>query len=970
MAAGDLKGQIEIAVDATGVEAGIGRAKRSLADLGATAKAAGQQASQGLASAGSGGDAAAATVDRATKNIAASIERATAALNAGGRATSGYFATLAAQKGANADFLKPLLADLDAANAKSANAAHGMDGLSFATAGAKRELLVLVHELSQGNFSRFGGSLLVLGERTGAASLLFSGMAISVGAAAAVLGGFAVAAALGAAESKALADALILTGDASGATYSGLSNAAKGIAAIAGSRGAAAEALTAIASTGAVAGENLEKFGLVAVKLSRDVGTSIEDTAKQFSELGRAPVTASEKLNESLHYLTLSTYEQIKGLQDQGKEAEAASAAQNAYADAMLSRTAQIEGSLGLVSRAWHAVGDAAKSAWDKMLNIGRADSLDDQLTKVGAQIDKARSRPSDTSAFGGIEDARAQAHLRDNLAVQSSLSRQLLLQDNVATSAKAAADSVTARVGFDKLVEGSLDRQAQKQREIDKARNLGTAAGASTGEIQKAVDAINEKYKDPKAAAPRNTDRASVKSDVDAIKAAESARLDAYKDAETIFSALRSQGLLSDQAYYAQEKNFIEQDAAVRTKAIDDQIAAEKRKTFTGPSAANNDLARQGTLAKLEADRAKVRQDADKKETLLSLDKAAALRALASAQLTADLAAERAFEQTQKQYDLDLAAARMGPQEAAQYSGRIQIANKYASDLQALNDKRAVQEKAGTFNDKEQSDYAADLTRIQTFQQKSLSSYDDYYSARKQQDADYSVGLDRATATYIENSQNVAKLTENAYTSTFSSLEDALTTFVTTGKLNFKSLADSIIADFVRIEVKQQESKLLAAFSSNAGGIGSSYSGGFMSLLGGIAGLFTGGGYSANGGIGYANAAGISGGRAAGGPVDSGKLYQVNERGPELLQSGGKQYLMMGSQSGNVVPNGGGAPTIINQTTGRVDKATVVQTGPNPEDRAILLQEAEQHIARQLYDPNSKVSQAMRRNVKAERVR
>jgi hypothetical protein len=54
------------------------------------------------------------------------------------------------------------------------NAEHGTEGLSFKTAGAKRELLVLAHELSQGNFKQFGGSMLVLGERTGAASLLFS----------------------------------------------------------------------------------------------------------------------------------------------------------------------------------------------------------------------------------------------------------------------------------------------------------------------------------------------------------------------------------------------------------------------------------------------------------------------------------------------------------------------------------------------------------------------------------------------------------------------------------------------------------------------------------------------------------------------------------------------------------------------------------------------------------------------------
>lgn len=43
--------------------------------------------------------------------------------------------------------------------------------------------------------------------------------------------------------------------------------------------------------------------------------------------------------------------------------------------------------------------------------------------------------------------------------------------------------------------------------------------------------------------------------------------------------------------------------------------------------------------------------------------------------------------------------------------------------------------------------------------------------------------------------------------------------------------------------------------------------------------------------------------GKAVGGPVSAGGLYPVNERGPELLTSGGKTYLMAGDTSGYVTP-------------------------------------------------------------------
>lgn len=43
--------------------------------------------------------------------------------------------------------------------------------------------------------------------------------------------------------------------------------------------------------------------------------------------------------------------------------------------------------------------------------------------------------------------------------------------------------------------------------------------------------------------------------------------------------------------------------------------------------------------------------------------------------------------------------------------------------------------------------------------------------------------------------------------------------------------------------------------------------------------------------------------GRAIGGPVNAGGMYQVNENGPELLQYGNKTLLMMGDKSGTVTP-------------------------------------------------------------------
>lgn len=81
----DRKAQLEISADASGVEAGVTKAKRSLAGLGAEAKKAGEEAAKGLGGIGEGAAPATAKVDAATKNMIRSIERVTFATEAGSR---------------------------------------------------------------------------------------------------------------------------------------------------------------------------------------------------------------------------------------------------------------------------------------------------------------------------------------------------------------------------------------------------------------------------------------------------------------------------------------------------------------------------------------------------------------------------------------------------------------------------------------------------------------------------------------------------------------------------------------------------------------------------------------------------------------------------------------------------------------------------------------------------------------------
>ena len=139
-----------------------------------------------------------------------------------------------------------------------------------------------------------------------------------------------------------------------------------------------------------------------------------------------------------------------------------------------------------------------------------------------------------------------------------------------------------------------------------------------------------------------------------------------------------------------------------------------------------------------------------------------------------------------------------------------------------------------------------------------------------------FSEGWKQAGEKYRNNIKTdfeYAQQTAQTFTKGF---EDAIVKFVQTGKLSFKDLANSLIADFARVQAQ----KMLAGLFGGGGG-----GGGFLGSIGKIFGF-------ANGGI---------------PPV--GQASIVGERGPELF---------VPQSAGKIIPNHalGGGSNVVNNTT------------------------------------------------------
>ncbi|HGI9295044.1 TPA: phage tail length tape measure family protein [Klebsiella pneumoniae] len=296
---------------------------------------------------------------------------------------------------------------------------------------------------------------------------------------------------------------LVLTGNLVGKTSGQLADiaASAGIAADS-TTDKAASTLNQLVSSGKVAGDSLERVTIAIVKISDATGIATEKLASDFNDLAADPVAAITKLNDQYHFLTLATYNQIKALQDEGNQQDAARVATDAYANAMQQRANDIHQNLGLLESAWDSLGKTAKGAWDAMLNIGREQTLTDKLATLNENIAEAQKGQKD-GGFWNSFSARF-TNLPEMIKQRDLLESVANLQGDVTKGQAKAKEAEQQRIKTqqeaDRVNQQYLSN-ADKRNKAIKQQSEFLKAGAITAEqYAKNVSRINEMYKDPKA--------------------------------------------------------------------------------------------------------------------------------------------------------------------------------------------------------------------------------------------------------------------------------------------------------------------------------------------------------------------------------------------------------------------------------------------------------------------------------------
>ncbi|VFR34606.1 Phage tail length tape-measure protein 1 [plant metagenome] len=488
------------------------------------AKAAAEQASETAkattatqAQAGASNQAAAAT----QKQAGAAGQAATASqkqASASNQAAAASKAEAAAHQQAEGAMRRKRKAVDDAAKG---NAAGAMSAKAYAA--AMRNVPAQITDITVGLLTgqpaymvalQQGGQLKDLfgGLRPAAKALAsaFLGMVNPLTLAGAGVGALALAYYQGSQEADAYRRAIVMSGNAAGVTTDQLATMAARIDDTVGTTRQASAAVAALAGTGEVSGRSLERLAETSVRMQRDLGFSLEEVVDDFAALGDEPVEASLKLNKQYRYLTSAVYEQIKALAEQGRQEDAAELAQKTYASAMDQRARTMEANMGYIERAWRGVTDAASEAWDAMLGIGRAKTLEQQIKEATAHVERLRNLASgeqfgETAGGAATGNPRRQTAAKRQLGMaESELNRLELIRAIDAQDAAFAAleqkrskAMQTASEAWGARAKALRSNSEKLKEEVAEIRKQGDLLKRPQAEIDGQIKATEAKYAD-----------------------------------------------------------------------------------------------------------------------------------------------------------------------------------------------------------------------------------------------------------------------------------------------------------------------------------------------------------------------------------------------------------------------------------------------------------------------------------------
>lgn len=652
------------------------------------------------------------------------------------------------------------------------------------------------------------------------------GLVTPLTAVAALMGVLAAGAYAGRGEIEAFNKAIIKSGQYSGVSANQFSQYREEVSQLNGTSAGVVDALTAMQSSGKITGEVFVEVASAAARLKEAGEGTISEIVDEFASLGKDPVQAAIRLDEKYKFLTSSVLAQADALVRQGKEQEATILLQRELADNSGNMADKLIENLGYVETAWLKVKNAVTDTWNAVKAIGR-DSTQDELNNLNSEKQKLEER-SRGYTFGGelrpetdasrsilkndpryqeilneIKNKTLRKNYEDYMAsISSAQEKARKIQNNITAenissytsnlgqiNAVAAAEEKVTQVKLrgQKLVDAAKERGVELT--ADEIKYQKAALDAAEASLTKAKEA-EARSKKPKTTPLNNNDVNLERSNLRKIEA----EYDRYYKNVT---ALGKAGIVSQEATFASQKALLEAERKAVEESYNSQIDEIKKLQGSKKNNASQNIQLQNQLIKAEEQRQVALEKIDSKEE----QRAAAEKARTDQRINSlreyKAALQSSLDALEEKGGRDAAAVGRGSRQASLNQSLYDEDNSYNRARRSLS--RSLSE--NKIDPEEYKERLDALTENHTLMSNKIIEND-----KRVQEAqrDWKNGFTSALENAEDSARNVAGLVDDALSGAFNRAGEALAQFVTTGKLNFKSFATSVIADMAAMAAKQ----------------------------------------------------------------------------------------------------------------------------------------------------------------------
>ena len=616
--------------------------------------------------------------------------------------------------------------------------------IAVSLAGGQNPLMVLLQQGSQ-IATQFGG----VGNAIRSVGSLALSSKTPIMLLAAAVGAFAMAAYKGATQSEELANKLTLMGGAAGATADEVEAAVKRIDGLKNVSSGDARGIV-MSLLGTFDPSMFDQVGALIVKISQLSGQTTEEVTKHFGDMAKGVAEWAAKNNKAYNYLTADQYKYIKALEDSGDKEGALRENMRLLDAAFKEREAQI----GTLQRLWYGLRDAASSAWDAMLGIGREKPVAQQIADLEAQLDTARKAANmpKVDAAGAFTGG---TYGDDIPAIEARIAALRKLQEDQSRVAQDRAKFTEEQAKIDAIASGKAAALADAQRD----KLLAAERAASAARVQNL-----------------ETERA---------------RIDAQHAA----------GLLSDRTYAEKKLDIRKRELGEQARLVQFEIDQEQRRSAVGADAIKRDTKVIELRQKLAEINGQMTIEGIKAEGEIgAIDYKAATEG-AQKFLKVYEQAQEAIRELVNENAATAAELVVDPMERARQQLEAEFAKidaKYAELRANLVQQRDIAGASGQFQKSEQ--LSGMIEQLDQAIEKSKE-----LARMKGPPTTWMEGAKRGLQDYAREALNTAEQMQEVFNRAFNALEDVLVDFFTTGKASFKDFLNAIVSDLMRALVRSQ---------------------------------------------------------------------------------------------------------------------------------------------------------------------